>query len=104
MKNQHRTKRFTKKDATYTLIAEEWDNGQSRFQSLRQVEKGTRQIGNHIMYGCSPLSNSQMWNFGELAKHRFFNEWFYIDHSLSYSEKCKKRKELNLMPELEKHL
>lgn len=99
MKNNYRCKRFTKKNATYTLVAEEWNDGNTQFQSLRQIQKGKRQIGNYTIYGCSPLEKgSRMWDFNELSKHHFFNEWFYIDYTLTYTEKCIKRKELGLVP------
>lgn len=97
MKKDFRFKRFTRKGAIYTLIAEEWNDGTYRFQRMRQVPKGKQMFGNVIIYGISPLDKSEsQWDFNELTKYSTFVEHFYIDYKLSYSEKTKKRKEFCL--------
>lgn len=95
MNKDYTIKRFTRKDSIFTLIAEEWNDGAHKYQRLRQVPKRKRSYGNVVLYGISPIASVEsMWNFNELSKSKSFQENFYIDKNLSFSEKEKMRKSI----------
>jgi hypothetical protein len=61
-------KRITKKYGQYTAVIEEWNDGVQTFQQVRKVRKGTRQFGQSLLYGISPIEKGGCYDMTSVIK------------------------------------
>jgi hypothetical protein len=61
-------KRITSKYGQYTAVIEEWNDGVQTFQQVRKVRKGTRQFGQSLLYGISPIENGGCYDMTSVIK------------------------------------
>ena len=61
-------KNITKKYGQYTAVIEEWNDGIQIFQQVRKVRKGTRQAGQSLIYGITPIDKGGCYNMTSIIK------------------------------------
>lgn len=61
-------KRITKKYANMTAVIEEYNDGKFIHQRVRRVMKGTRNFGEVILYGMSPIERGGCYDMKEVIK------------------------------------
>jgi len=61
-------KRITKKYGQFTAVVEEWNDGKQIFQQVRKVRKGTRQFGQSMLYGISPIERGGCYDMTSVMK------------------------------------
>jgi hypothetical protein len=83
IKNMNTTtlyKTITKKYGQMTAVVEEWNDGISIYQRVRRKMKGTRNFGEVILYGISPIEKGGCYNMTDVIKLiKCDVKMFYID-------------------------
>jgi len=73
-------KNITKKYGQMTAVIEEWNDGKTIYQRVRRRMKGTRNFGEVMLYGMSPIEKGGCYDMTAVMKAvKYDVKMFYID-------------------------